>query len=159
MDVVETEIPDVKRIVPKHSGNVRGWFSEGFRADAMACAGITATLRPDTSSYSAPQSTIRDLHAQIATRVLSKLIYMIQCAIREVTTECRHRVPALGSGAVATESRVCSAIGPDYLVRTNIVGRQSMLNATHRHDEALPEPGKTTFWPFRPSREENVCDV
>ena len=38
MDVIETEIPDVKRIVLKRFGDTRGWFSETFRADTMARA-------------------------------------------------------------------------------------------------------------------------
>ena len=35
MDVIETEIPDVKRIVLKRFGDARGWFSETFRGDCQ----------------------------------------------------------------------------------------------------------------------------
>ncbi len=78
MDVFETEIPDVKRIVPKRLGDARGWFSETFRVDAMERAGITNTFIQDNQSFSAPQGTIRGLHFQIAPRAQAKLIRVLQ---------------------------------------------------------------------------------
>ncbi|MCX7336189.1 MAG: dTDP-4-dehydrorhamnose 3,5-epimerase family protein, partial [Hyphomicrobiales bacterium] len=55
MDVIEAEIPDVKRIVLKRFGDARGWFSETFRADTLARAGITTPFIQDNQSFSAPQ--------------------------------------------------------------------------------------------------------
>ena len=42
MDVIETHIPDVKRIVPKRFGDARGWFSETYGFAHGFC-----TLTPD----------------------------------------------------------------------------------------------------------------
>ena len=36
MQVIETEIPAVKRVIPKRHGDDRGWFSEVYRADLLA---------------------------------------------------------------------------------------------------------------------------
>ncbi|MCJ2054289.1 dTDP-4-dehydrorhamnose 3,5-epimerase [Methylobacterium sp. J-070] len=102
MDVIETEIPDVKRIVPKRFGDARGWFSETFRLDAMERAGITATFVQDNQSFSAPKGTIRGLHFQIAPRAQSKLIRVLQGSILDVAVDIRSGSPTFGKFVTAT---------------------------------------------------------
>jgi len=93
MDVIETEIPDVKRIKPKRFGDSRGWFSETFRADTMAKAGITTPFVQDNQSFSAPQGTIRGLHFQIAPQAQAKLIRVLQGTILDVAVDIRSGSP------------------------------------------------------------------
>jgi dTDP-4-dehydrorhamnose 3,5-epimerase len=102
MDVIETEIPDVKRIVPKRFGDARGWFSETFRVDALARAGITATFVQDNQSFSAPKGTIRGLHFQIAPRAQAKLIRVLQGAILDVAVDIRGGSPTYGKFVAVT---------------------------------------------------------
>jgi len=96
MDVIETAIPDVKRIVPKRFGDTRGWFSETFRADVLERAGITTPFVQDNQSFSAPQGTIRGLHFQIAPRAQAKLIRVLQGAILDVAVDIRSDSPTFG---------------------------------------------------------------
>jgi dTDP-4-dehydrorhamnose 3,5-epimerase len=102
MDVIETEIPDVKRIKPKRFGDSRGWFSETFRVDAMEKAGITAPFVQDNQSFSAPQGTIRGLHFQIAPQAQAKLIRVLQGAILDVAVDIRSASPTFGKFVAVT---------------------------------------------------------
>ena len=102
MDVIETEIPDVKRIKPKRFGDSRGWFSETFRADTMAKAGITTPFVQDNQSFSAPQGTIRGLHFQIAPQAQAKLIRVLQGAILDVAVDIRSGSPTYGKYVAVT---------------------------------------------------------
>ena len=96
MDVIETEIPDVKRIKLKRFGDSRGWFSETFRADVMARARIITPFVQDNQSFSAPQGTIRGLHFQIAPQAQAKLIRVLQGAILDVAVDIRGGSPTFG---------------------------------------------------------------
>jgi dTDP-4-dehydrorhamnose 3,5-epimerase len=102
MDVFETDIPDVKRIVPKRFGDVRGWFSETFRADTMARAGIDTQFVQDNQSFSAPKGTIRGLHFQLAPRAQAKLIRVLQGAILDVAVDIRSGSPTFGRHVAVT---------------------------------------------------------
>jgi dTDP-4-dehydrorhamnose 3,5-epimerase len=102
MDVIETEIPDVKRVAVKRFGDARGWFSETFRADVLARAGVTAPFVQDNQSFSAPQGTIRGLHFQIAPRAQAKLIRVLQGAILDVAVDIRTGSPTYGRHVAVT---------------------------------------------------------
>ncbi|MGN7124966.1 dTDP-4-dehydrorhamnose 3,5-epimerase family protein, partial [Methylorubrum thiocyanatum] len=47
MQVIETEIPAVKRVIPKRHGDDRAWFSEVYRADVLAGHGIANAFVQD----------------------------------------------------------------------------------------------------------------
>lgn len=102
MDVIETEIPDVKRIAVKRFGDTRGWFSETFRADTLARAGITAAFVQDNLSSSAPRGTVRGLHFQIAPRAQAKLIRVLQGSILDVAVDIRSGSPTYGKYVAVT---------------------------------------------------------
>ncbi|MDP4022829.1 dTDP-4-dehydrorhamnose 3,5-epimerase [Methylobacterium sp. NEAU 140] len=96
MDVIDTRIPAVKRLVPKRLGDARGWFSETYRADVLERAGITTSFVQDNQSFSAPQGTIRGLHFQIAPQAQAKLIRVLQGAILDVAVDIRRDSPTYG---------------------------------------------------------------
>jgi len=102
MDVIETDIPDVKRIIPKRHGDARGWFSETFRVDALERAGIVVPFVQDNQSFSAPQGTVRGLHFQIAPRAQAKLIRVLQGAILDVAVDIRSDSPTYGKYVAVT---------------------------------------------------------
>ena len=89
MNVIDTAIPAVKRIVPKRHGDARGWFSETFRADVLEQAGIAIPFVQDNQSFSAPQGTIRGLHFQIPPQPQAKLIRVLAGAILDVAVDIR----------------------------------------------------------------------
>ena len=89
MRVIETDIPAVRRVVPTRHGDARGWFSETYRADVLAQAGIADAFVQDNQSYSAPQGTIRGLHFQVAPAMQAKLVRVLQGAILDVAVDLR----------------------------------------------------------------------
>ncbi|KQT88677.1 dTDP-4-dehydrorhamnose 3,5-epimerase [Methylobacterium sp. Leaf466] len=96
MRVIETDIPAVKRVVPVRHGDARGWFSETFRADVLADAGIANVFVQDNQSFSAPQGTIRGLHFQIAPAAQAKLIRVLSGSILDVAVDLRRASPTFG---------------------------------------------------------------
>ncbi len=96
MDVIETQIPAVKRIVPKRFGDARGWFSETFRMDALERAGIAVPFVQDNQSFSAPQGTIRGLHFQIPPQPQTKLVRVLAGAILDIAVDIRPGSPTYG---------------------------------------------------------------
>lgn len=96
MQVIETEIPAVKRVVPKRFGDDRGWFSETFRADALAAGGIADAFVQDNQSFSAQAGTVRGLHFQLAPAAQAKLVRVLSGAILDVAVDLRAGSPSYG---------------------------------------------------------------
>jgi dTDP-4-dehydrorhamnose 3,5-epimerase len=96
MQVIETNIPLVKRVVPKRFGDARGWFSETYRADVLAKAGIDDVFVQDNQSFSAPQGTVRGLHFQRHPMAQAKLIRVLAGAILDVAIDLRRDSPTYG---------------------------------------------------------------
>ena len=89
MRVIETEIPAVKRVVPKRHGDERGWFSETFRVDLLAQAGITDAFLQDNQSFSAEKGTVRGLHFQTHPAGQGKLVRVLAGSILDVAVDIR----------------------------------------------------------------------
>lgn len=102
MDVIETRISGLKRVVPKRFGDARGWFSETFRVDALAKAGITCAFLQDNQSFSAPKGTIRGLHFQVAPQAQSKLVRVLAGAILDVAVDLRRDSATYGQHVAVT---------------------------------------------------------
>lgn len=96
MQVIDTEIPAVKRVVPKRFGDDRGWFSETYRVDVLAAAGITDPLVQDNQSFSAETGTVRGLHFQLAPAAQAKLVRVLAGAILDVAVDLRRTSPTYG---------------------------------------------------------------
>ena len=92
----------MKRVVPKRFGDARGWFSETFRVDALARAGITAPFVQDNQSFSAPKGTIRGLHFQVAPQAQAKLVRVLPGAILDVAVDIRRDSPTYGQHVAVT---------------------------------------------------------
>ena len=89
MKVFDLEIPAVKLISPTRFGDSRGWFSETYRADVLAAAGVTDALVQDNQSFSAQVGTVRGLHFQVAPFAQAKLVRVLQGAILDVAVDLR----------------------------------------------------------------------
>ena len=102
MDVIETRVPGVMRVVPKRFGDARGWFSETFRVDALARAGIACAFVQDNQSFSAPKGTIRGLHFQVAPQAQAKLVRVLAGAILDVAVDLRRDSATHGQHVAVT---------------------------------------------------------
>ena len=65
MQVIPTEIPDVKEIRPVRHHDARGFFSEIFRESVLRENGITVTFVQENHSLSMDRFVVRGLHFQI----------------------------------------------------------------------------------------------
>ncbi|UCH49805.1 MAG: dTDP-4-dehydrorhamnose 3,5-epimerase family protein, partial [Betaproteobacteria bacterium] len=63
MNVITTQISDVKIVEPKVFGDERGFFFESWNARAFAAAGIDSSFVQDNHSRSA-HNVLRGLHYQ-----------------------------------------------------------------------------------------------
>lgn len=102
MEVIDTEIPAVKLVRPKRHGDARGWFSETYRADALARAGLDIAFVQDNQSFSAPKGTIRGLHFQLAPAAQTKLVRVLAGAILDVAVDLRVGSPSFGRHVAVT---------------------------------------------------------
>lgn len=96
MRVIPTTIPAVMRVVPNRFGDDRGWFSETFRADVLADAGIRHAFVQDNQSFSAETGTIRGLHFQLAPAAQAKLVRVLAGTILDVAVDLRRASETYG---------------------------------------------------------------
>ena len=96
MEIVPTDLPDVKVITPKKFGDHRGFFSEVFRKDAFAAAGIDCGFVQDNHSLSASAGVVRGLHWQVGKTAQHKLVRVLRGAILDVAVDIRRRAPTFG---------------------------------------------------------------
>lgn len=97
MQIVSTEIPDVKIITPVRHGDARGFFSEIFRADVLAEHGIDPGFVQENHSYSAAKGVLRGLHFQSPPAAQAKLVRVAAGAILDVAVDIRVGSPSYGS--------------------------------------------------------------
>nr|WP_280278636.1 dTDP-4-dehydrorhamnose 3,5-epimerase [Sphingomonas sp. CBMAI 2297] len=90
-------IPDLIEIVPPRFSDDRGFFSEVFRRDLLACQGIEVDWFQDNLSVSARPGTMRGLHFQVAPFAQDKLIRVSRGAIYDVAVDIREGSPTYGA--------------------------------------------------------------
>jgi dTDP-4-dehydrorhamnose 3,5-epimerase len=96
MQVIPTELPDVKVLVPKKFGDHRGFFSEVYSRRALRAAGIDAEFVQDNHSLSAERSVVRGLHYQLSPMAQDKLVRVVRGAILDVAVDIRKGSPTFG---------------------------------------------------------------
>ncbi|MEM0930195.1 MAG: dTDP-4-dehydrorhamnose 3,5-epimerase [Pseudomonadota bacterium] len=100
-------IPDVVLIRPKKFGDHRGFFSETFRVDRYADAGIAGPFIQDNHSLSADVGTLRGLHFQIAPSPQGKLVRCTAGRILDVAVDIRVGSPTFGQHVAAELTADC----------------------------------------------------
>jgi dTDP-4-dehydrorhamnose 3,5-epimerase len=93
MNVQMTALPEVKLLTPEKFGDARGFFSETWRADAFAKAGIAAAFIQDNQSYSAAPFTFRGLHYQKPPHAQAKLVRVLRGAALDIVVDIRKGSP------------------------------------------------------------------
>ena len=96
MQVTASAIAAIKLISPTLLGDDRGWFSETYRADVLAAAGVKETFVQDNQSFSAEIGTVRGLHFQVSPFAQAKLVRVLQGAILDVAVDLRRSSPTYG---------------------------------------------------------------
>lgn len=96
MNVVETEIPEVKVICPTRFADDRGWFEETYRQDILAAAGIRELFVQDNASFSIHRGTVRGLHFQTPPSAQAKLVRVLVGSVLDVAVDLRPSSPTYG---------------------------------------------------------------
>ncbi len=95
MKIIETEIPDVKIVVPDVFGDARGYFFESWSSVKYTEAGINCCWVQDNESKSR-FGVLRGLHYQAAPYTQAKLVRVIQGAVLDVALDIRKNSPTFG---------------------------------------------------------------
>lgn len=95
MELIPTDIPDVKIIVPDIHSDVRGTFQEVYNAKRYQALGIDTTFVQDNESVSM-RGVIRGLHWQIPPFAQAKLVRVIRGAVWDVAVDLRQGSPTFG---------------------------------------------------------------
>ena len=96
MQLIETEIPAVKVLVPKKFGDHRGFFSEVYSDKLLAALGVEARFVQDNHSLSAEKGVVRGLHYQLPPMAQDKLIRVVRGAVMDVAVDIRRGSPTFG---------------------------------------------------------------
>lgn len=96
MEILETDIPDVKIIRPKKFGDHRGFFSETYNKKVLAEYGIDLDFVQDNHSLSMEKGVIRGLHYQTPPYAQDKLVRVIRGSILDVAVDIRRDSPTYG---------------------------------------------------------------
>lgn len=96
MQVIPTEIPDVKEIRPVRHHDPRGFFSEIFRGSVLRENGIDTVFVQENHSLSMDCFVIRGLHFQIPPAGQAKLLRVAVGSIFDVAVDIRTGSPTYG---------------------------------------------------------------
>jgi dTDP-4-dehydrorhamnose 3,5-epimerase len=83
-------------IAPRRIADQRGFFSETFRADRLAAAGIDAAFVQDNHARSEARGVLRGLHFQLAPAAQGKLVRVARGAVLDVCVDVREGSPTFG---------------------------------------------------------------
>jgi dTDP-4-dehydrorhamnose 3,5-epimerase len=96
MRVERTSIEGVLIVRPQKIGDHRGFFSETFKASALAPYGVAHDWPQDNHSFSAQRGVVRGLHFQCPPAAQAKLLRVIRGAIFDVALDLRKASPTYG---------------------------------------------------------------
>lgn len=97
MRVETTPIDGVLIIEPEKRGDARGFFSEVFKASALAEHGVAHDWRQDNHVRTAKAGTVRGLHFQAPPHEQAKLLRVTVGAIHDVAVDIRRGSPTYGA--------------------------------------------------------------
>lgn len=95
MEVIATEIPDVKIVLPDVHRDARGYFAETYNEKRYFDAGIDARFVQDNESCSS-RGVLRGLHWQDGEHAQAKLVRVIRGAVWDVAVDLRQGSPTFG---------------------------------------------------------------
>jgi dTDP-4-dehydrorhamnose 3,5-epimerase len=97
LEISETGLPGVKRLVPRRFADQRGFFCETWNAGRMRAAGLDLAFCQDNHSYSAAPGTVRGLHYQAPPMAQTKLVRVARGAVRDIAVDIRRGSPSFGA--------------------------------------------------------------
>ena len=96
LQVMATEISEVKLIVPRIHRDHRGFFSETYNKAGLAELGANLEFVQDNHSLSVERGVVRGLHFQIPPFAQDKLVRVIRGSVFDVAVDIRRGSPTYG---------------------------------------------------------------
>jgi dTDP-4-dehydrorhamnose 3,5-epimerase len=96
MQVVSTEIAEVKEVRPVRHRDPRGFFSEIFREDVLRQHGVDVSFVQENHSLSVDRGVVRGLHFQVPPEGQAKLVRVAAGSIVDVAVDIRWGSPSYG---------------------------------------------------------------
>ena len=96
MEILDTDLTDVKVIAPRGAGDARGRFYETWNARTFAAIGIAARFVQDNHVVNPARWTLRGLHYQLPPAAQGKLVRVTRGAIYDVAVDIRRGSPRFG---------------------------------------------------------------
>lgn len=97
MNVIETNLQDVKIIEMDVFGDHRGFFTESYTKEKFLEAGITIDFIQDNHSLSVEPGVLRGMHFQIHPKAQTKLVRATTGVIYDVLVDMRLGSPTYGN--------------------------------------------------------------
>jgi|SRR5271156_2282185 len=104
MQVMGTDIADIKLLKPVRHVDSRGFFSEVFKEIVLREHGIAVHFVQDNHSLSTTKGIVRGLHFQIPPFAQAKLLRVTAGAIFDVAVDIRRGSPSFGRHVAAVLS-------------------------------------------------------
>ena len=156
MNVIDTEIPEVKIIEPKVFGDSRGYFFESWSEKRYKEAGIDCNWLQDNESRSR-YGVLRGLHYQAAPYTQAKLVRVIKGAVLDVAVDIRKGSPTFGKHVAVelTEDNKRPLFGPRGFAHGFVVLSDDVIFAykcdnlyapTHERGLAFNDPALGIDW-------------
>lgn len=107
LEVLPLPLDGVCEIRPGRHADERGFFSEVWREDLLANAGIDTHFVQDNHSWSRARGVLRGLHYQIEPAAQAKLVRVSRGSIFDVAVDIRRGSPTFGrwTGLVVSAER------------------------------------------------------
>ena len=102
VQVIVTDIPEVKVLVPRRFGDPRGVFCETYSKRTLGSLGIEFDFVQDNQSISTERGVVRGLHFQLPPFAQAKLIRVARGAVFDVVVDIRRSSPTFGKHVTAT---------------------------------------------------------
>src|SRR5437773_11874047 len=96
MQVIPTEIAEIKEIRPVRHRDPRGYFSEIFRESVLRQHGIDVPFVQENHSLSVDHGVVRGLHFQSPPAGQAKLVRVIAGSDLDVAVDIRRGSPTYG---------------------------------------------------------------
>lgn len=157
MNVIETEIPDVKIIEPKVFGDERGFFYESFRQDVFNRECAERVFVQDNHSKSR-QCILRGLHYQTE-NTQGKLVRVTAGEVYDVAVDLRRSSPTFGKwvGVLLSAENKRQLWVPEGFAHGFYVTSESAefvykctdwYNPEHEHSIRWDDPDLNIEWPL-----------
>jgi dTDP-4-dehydrorhamnose 3,5-epimerase len=142
MELIKTEIEDVKLIKPDVFRDQRGYFYESYNKPKFTDLGIPVDFIQDNESLSS-KGVLRGLHFQIPPYAQGKLIRVVKGAVLDVAVDLRKESPTFGkyvSFELSEENKLICWIPPGFAhgfltLRDETIFSYKCSNYYHRESE------------------------